>query len=158
MLPAASGLPLIKSTAKLGWRLVVEHCVSTFDADMPIDLVKKELRKDFDTFKDWMRKESGAKFKRVLRIEGPTPHIGYAPNHIQHGDAGGTREIARNLSADSTDTGKVDYRTYCVFEAREFINEIPTDLAVELFAKGRQGLRPLRDREWKQRGNAWSPR
>lgn len=136
----------------------MEHCVSTFDADMPDHLLKKALYEDFRTFVQWLNKESGANFRKLVRIEGPTPHIGYAPNRVQVGDRGGTREVARNLLADSSDTGKVDYRTYCLFDAPEFINEIPTDLAVDIFDKGRPGLRPLRDKEWQQRGNRWFPR
>jgi hypothetical protein len=158
MLTPASGLPLIKSVPSLGRRVEVRRGRSTVPSAMaPVDK-KRKVYEDLHIFIQWMAKEDKARFHKVLAIEGPFPHLEVKPNDVQHGDKGGQREVARSLAADTSNPEYEDYILVCEFDAPEYINEIPADLAAELFAKGRPGLRPLREREWKQEGTSWSPR
>lgn len=159
MLPAASGVPLIKSTPLLERMLVWRKGRSVVDVDMPDHLRKEHVRRDFETFVAWMRKEDGAEYVQgSVRVSGPYPYLKAREPDIQHGDAGGHRPVARNAQGD-VDQGKESYEIECLFRVVEAIQEVPTDLAIEMFGKGRAGLRPLRSNEWRAKGaNSWSPR
>jgi hypothetical protein len=115
----------------------------------------------YKVFCDWMWKEDRAYPIAGVkpRITGPIAHLDARPPDVQHGDAGGTRLVARNLLADASGNGKEDYVIEVLMSVPEYISEIPTDLATELWSQpgGRPGLRPLREQEWKQRGQQWLP-
>ena len=105
-----------------------------------------------------MAKEDGAHYRNETYLEGPIPHLEIHQNDVQVGDRGGTREVARNLAKDALGNGKEDYIIHALFDVPEYITELPTDLAVELFGNGRPGIRPLREREWRKQGDSWSQR
>lgn len=158
LLTARSGSPLIKSSAALGRRNEWRKGLSTVDADMPEDLRKKKVYQDFLVFRDWMKKEDGAHFLGKVKVSGPFPHFDPHEPDIQYGDSGGSRKVARSIERDTQNNGKEDYVIEALFNVPEYITELPTDLAVELFGNGRPGIRPLREREWRNRGTKWSPR
>ena len=76
-------------------------------------------------------------------IQGPLPHFAIKGPDVQYGDNGGSRPVARNLQEDLTGTGKEDYVIIASFWAREKIQELRTPLALDLFAQGRAGIRPI---------------
>lgn len=161
MLVPTPGVPLLRSTPSLGRMLEWRRGRSTVDAEMPESYRKEAVRRDTDIFIRWMEKEDGAHFRGQVRLEGPIPHLEVHQNDTQTGDAGGHREIARNLARDSLGNGKEDYIIWCLFDVPEGITEIPTDLAIDLFAKGKQNVRPLRTNDWRQqntRSLKWSRR
>ena len=148
MLSPASGLPLIKSTPSLGRMLVVRRGRSVVDADMPAGLREAQVKRDTEIFIKWMEKEDGARFRKLVSITGPTPHLEHRPPDVQVGDRGDSRLVARSLAQDISN-GKESYEIACLFDVPEGITEIPTDLAADLFRKGKPNLRPLRERDWK---------
>lgn len=158
MLAPSSGLPLIKSVPSLGRMLVWRKGQSVVDADMPEEMRKRHTYEDFLKFVAWMEKEDGARYRGEVRISGPFPHFEPHPNDVQIGDRGGTREVARSIVEDTSNNGKEDYIIEALFDVPEFINEVPTELAMDLLAKGESGIRPLREREWRREANRWSPR
>ena len=167
MLPPASGVPLLKTTASLGRRLewrkgrsrpIPQEWTTEGDPAYNQARVHAQLLGDLGIFIQWMEKEDRAHYRGKYYLEGPQAHFTPKPPDTQHGDAGGTRKVARNLMAD-TEAGLVDYIIWALFDVPEYITEIPTELAQELFLNGRPGLRPLRGREWERRGdNQWSRR
>ncbi|HSE43734.1 MAG TPA: hypothetical protein VLA89_00240 [Gemmatimonadales bacterium] len=122
---------------------------------------KERVRWGVNVFIDWMRKEDGAELiPNTLRVHGPFPHFEAHEPDTQYGDAGGKRKVARSIKNDMTE-GKEDYVIEAWFNCPEYIQEIPTDLAQQLFADPRResDIRPLRDREWRKDGDrTWSPR
>ena len=145
----AAGLPLIKNTVSLGRMLEWRRGRSVCDEDMPPELKERHILRDLDIFIKWMEKEDRAHFRGQWHREGPFPHTEFRPNDVQHGDRGGKREIARNLVGDSKDTGKEAWILWALFDVPEMIQEIPTTLAAELFSKGRENLRPYREKDWR---------
>lgn len=158
MLSPVAGVPLVKSVPSLGRMLVWRKGRSTVDVDMPEDLKKRHTYEDFRKFVLWMEKEDGAHYRGEVKIHGPFPHFEERPNDIQVGERGATREVARSIIEDTAPSGKEDYVIEALFDVPEMINEIPTDLAIELFGDGKGGIRPLRENEWKREANRWSPR
>lgn len=160
MVAPRAGAPLIKSVPSLGWMLVERKGTSTVPDDMPEELRKRHVYRDFLIFCEWMRKEDGAEYvEGTVRVEGPFPHFEPKEPDTQYGDNGAHRKVGRSIVADTSNTGKEDYKILAVFRVRERMQEIPTELALDLFDKGRPGLRPLRGREWRNTGvDKWLPR
>lgn len=155
----STGLPLIKSTVSLGRRLEWRKARDTVDEDMPEDLKKRHVYEGFLTFVKWMEKEDGAHYRDQVKVTGPFPHFEAKQPDIQVGDRGATRPVARRIDDDVGGNGKEDYIIEALFDCPEYINEIPTDLAVDLFGKGKPGLAPLRQNEWMKTGSdSWSPK
>lgn len=170
ILAPTAGLPLIKSAPSLGWRVEWRRGRSRpLDRDMPEGQRKREVLRDLQTFVAWMEKEDGAQWIKTaadgtpgIKLLGPFAHFEARKPDLQQGDAGGSREVARSVMRDTEpeDGGRVEYEIHCLFRVREAVTELPTSLALDLFSQpgGRPGIRPLRDREWRQRGPNWSPR
>lgn len=146
-----AGTPLIKSTVKTGWMLDTRRVRVPMDEDFPQERRKEFLRLAANQFIKEELKIDGAKYRGAMKVEGPFPHIEMHEPDTQVGDRGGKRLRARSLAKDTQDTGKVDYLLSATFIVPEYINEIPTDLATELFTQpgGRPGLSPLRANEWR---------
>jgi hypothetical protein len=154
------GLPLIKSTVNLGRRLEWRKARDTVETDMPDELKKRHVYQGFLFFKEWMEKEDRAHYiEGSVRVSGPFPHFNQQMQGVQVGENGATRPIGHRIEQDVGNNGKEDYIIEALFNVPEYINEISTDLAQELFGKGRPGLRPLREQEWRRTGkDAWSLR
>ena len=161
MLAPKSGLPLIKSVPSLGRRAEWRKGSIDVEVGMSEAQRKERIRWATGVFFDWMKKEDGAQYiPNTLRVHGPFPHFDPHEPDTQYGDAGGKRQIARKLSRDLPE-GKEDYVIEACFNCPEFIQEIPTELAQQLFADPRRqsDIRPLRSNEWKKDGaRTWSPR
>ena len=128
----------------MGWVKVRRKARFEVDADMPEDKRKAFGRQMFERFIKWMQAEDGAKWEgNHPTIEGPYPHFDAQEPDVQYGDNGGSRPVARNLQEDLTGTGKEDYVIIASFWAREKIQELRTPLALDLFAQGRAGIRPI---------------
>ena len=151
IVPPSPGLPLIKNTCSLGKHLMWRKGRSTIDEDAPEEVKKKHVLRDAQIFIEWMWKEDRAEFKGRMKVSGPFPHFEAKPPDVQVGDRGGTRLRARSIITDTAPSGKEDYIIEALFAVPEYVSEIPTDLAMELFGRpgGRPGLRPLREREWR---------
>lgn len=162
IVPAAAGFPLIRSTANLGWREEWRRGRSTWPCNggnghrPGCTSLKQHLSRDATIFILWMQKEDGAEFGGQVRYEKAMPHLEVRGNDRQYGDAGGHRDVARKLASDLDDE-RQDIVIRVLFRVREGIVEMPTDLAVELMGKGREGVRPLRGQEWQQRGGSYAP-
>lgn len=146
-----AGTPLIKSTVKTGWMLDRRQARAVVPREMPLERRKGELKKMADQFiKDEYRIDRSV-FRGNFKIEGPFPHFDPHEADIQKGSQGGTRPIARSLAKDTTDSEFEDYLLSATFICPEYINEIPTSLAMDLFTQpgGRPGLSPLRAKEWR---------
>jgi len=114
---------------------------------MPEELRKRHVKQAFEKFVQWMNKEDGAIWDgQWPEIQGPQPHFEIREPDVQYGDNGGSRTVARNLQEDLTGNGKEDYIIIASFWAREQITEVRTDVAQELFATGKAGVRPFRER------------
>lgn len=145
----AAGLPLIKTVPSLGRMLEWRRARSTVEEDMPEGRRKTKIKADAEIFIKWMEQEDGAHFRQEMRLEGPFPHLEARPADIQVGDRGGTRPRARNVQQDATGTGKEDYIIWALFDVPEYVQEIPTEVALDIFGKGaRPDLRPLRPKEF----------
>lgn len=164
--PAIPGVPLIKVAPSLGRMLETRRFLAGGGSNpaflIPVEWAqarkKEEVRRQAQIAIDWARKEDGANFRRIVRIEGPLAHFDPHENHVQYGDAGGKREVARQFIGDSTPEYE-DYRIYIEFDVPEGITELPTEMAAELMAKGNKNMRPLREAEWAKTGrNIWSQR
>ena len=161
MLTPVSGLPLIKSVPSLGRRAEWRKGRVEVETGMSKDQIKAKVKWGVEVFFDWMRKEDRAEYIRnTLRIEGPFPHFEAHEPDTQYGDAGGQRKIARSVARDLED-GKEDYVIVAQFNCPEAIQEIPTELAQQLFADPRRQshIKPLRERDWRKSGaRTWLPR
>ncbi len=159
MLAPTSGLPLIKSVPSLGWR--AEWRKANVDVEIGMSEAQRKARVKWgvEVFIQWMKKEDRAQLiPGTLRIHGPFPHFAPRQNDTQYGDNGAHRKVARNLETD-TNNGKEDYVIEAQFKCPEYISEIPTELAQELFANPahESSIKPLRDREWRKTGaRTWS--
>lgn len=150
--PSAGG-PLIKSTPNTGWMLEKRAASFTVDAEAVVTDKQKRHAENI-AMKQFIEEEArldGAKFfsKRPYQATWH-PAVNYQPPNIQKGDRGGQRPVARSLAQD-VDYSKMACRLEAWFIAPEYINEIPTSLAMELFTKpgGRPGLKPLREKDWR---------
>ena len=149
LLGPSPGLPLIKSVANLGRRLEWRKGRSVVDADMPEEQRKSHVYRDFGIFVEWMEKEDGAHYRNQVTLSGPFPHFEAKPNDVQIGDRGGRREVARNLQIDVGNNGKEDYIIEALFDVPEYVTEIPTAIAQDIFGT-RADLRPLRAKDWRE--------
>lgn len=146
------GIPLVKSTANLGRMLERRRVRVPVDAEMPQERRKTLLFKAARQFITEEGKRDRAEYRFGMEVHGPFPHFEPQSPDIQIGDRGGTRPRARSIADDtSAESGLVDYVLEATFSVPEYVNEIPTDLALELFSRpgGRPGLRPLRESEWR---------
>ena len=142
--PSLAGSPQIRSAPSMGWVKVRRKARFEVDDDMPEDKRKAFGLRMFERFVKWMQAEDGAKWDgQHPTIEGPYPHFDAREPDVQYGDNGGARPVARNLQEDLTGTGKEDYVIIASFWVREHIQELPTPLALDLFAQGRGGMRPV---------------
>lgn len=144
--PTAGG-PLIKSTPNLGWMLETRKGRVPLDMDFPNERRKAFLFSKARQFIEEERRIDGAVFMRgSMKVHGPFPHFDPHEADIQKGTDGVSRPVARSVEQDTSDNGMEDYVLEATFRVPEYINEIPTSLAKELFSKpgGRPGLRPLR--------------
>ena len=145
------GLPLIKSVPSLGRRLEWRKGRINVDADATPQVRKGRIKWAVERFVEWMGKEDRAypRYDIALPIiSGPYPHFNPKPPNTQIGDRGGKRKVARQVIQD-LDNGEQDYVIEVLFEVPEYITELPTDLAVELFSRGRPGIKPMREKEWR---------
>ena len=149
MLVPKSGLPLIKSTPSLGRMLEWRRGRSTYPSEISQGARRDHLLRDLGIFINWMEKEDGAHYRGKYYFDKPTPHFEPKPPDIQVGDRGGTRPVAHNLLRDASDPEREDTIIWALFDVPEAIQEIPTDLAIELFNEGKPNLRPLRERDWR---------
>ena len=148
----AAGTPLVRSTVNLGWMLEPRKVRVPMEEDFPM-----ERRKDFlfhcarQFIAEEYKLDRAVCLLKTMKIHGPFPHFDPHANDVQVGDRGGKREVARSLQQDTSGSGRIDYVLEAMFRAPEYINEIPTNLALDLFGRpgGRPGLRPLREREWR---------
>lgn len=145
-----SGRGLVKSTISTGWMLERRRVRVPLDADFP-----QERRKDFlfRAARQFIEEEyrlDRSVYRGGMRVHGPFPHFDPHEPDTQIGDRGGRRLRARSVVRDTTDNGKEDYVLEATFVVPEYISELPTDLALEMFPHqgARPGLRPLRAREW----------
>ena len=160
MLTQVSGLPLIKSVPSLGFRAEWRKANCDVEVGMSAGQRKARVKWGVDVFLNWMKKEGAEYIPNTLRVSGPFPHFDPHEPNTQYGDAGGKRKVARKLGDDLPE-GKEDYVIEAQFKVREAIQEIPTDLAQELFADpNRQShIKPLRERDWRKSGaRTWSQR
>ena len=145
--PSIAGSPQIRSVPGLGWVKVRRSGRATVDSDMPDELKKRHVKQAFEKFVGWMDREDGAIWDGTLpEIQGPLPHFAIHEPDVQYGDNGGSRPVARSVERDHTDTGKEDYIIIASFWTREKITEVRTSVAEELFATGKPGVRPLREK------------
>jgi hypothetical protein len=160
MLPPVSGLPLIRSVPSLGFRAEERKANCDVEVGMSPDQRKARVKWGVEVFLAWMKKEGAEYIHDTLRVEGPFPHFDPKEPNTQYGDAGGKRKVARKLGDDLPE-GKEDYVIIAMFKVREALQEIPTELAQQLFADpNRQShIKPLREREWRKSGaRTWSQR
>ncbi len=160
MLAPVSGLPLIKSVPSLGWRPEWRKANCDVEIGMSPAQRKARVKWGVDVFLSWMRKEGAEYITGTLKVEGPFPHFEAHEPDTQYGDNNAHRKVARSIVKDTTN-GKEDYVIEACFKVREEIQEIPTELAQQLFADPRRvsNIKPLRDREWRTTGDrTWSPR
>lgn len=145
------GAPLVRSTPELGVMLDRRRVRVPVPADLPMERRKEYLRKAKDQFISEEYRIDRAVYVGGMRLEAPTPHFDPHEPDTQVGDRGGTRPVARHLVDDISADETVDYHLSAVFAGPEYVSEIPTALATELFTQpgGRQGLRPLRGNEWR---------
>lgn len=145
--PSLAGSAQIRSVPGMGWVKVRRKSRFEVDADMPDDARKAFGRQMFERFILWMKAEDGAVWDgQMPEITGPVPHFEARTPDVQYGDNGGSRPIARNLQEDLTGNGKEDYYIYASFWVRERITEVRTPVAQDLFAAGKAGVRPFRER------------
>jgi hypothetical protein len=148
--PTAGG-PLIKRTVDLGWMKERRKVRVPMDDDFPQDRRKEFLRKMAQQFIDEETRIDGARYSGGMEIQGPFPHFDPHEADTQVGDRGATRPVSRSIKDDTSENGKEDYVLEALFIVPEYVNEIPTSLAMDLFTKpgGRPGLRPLREKDWR---------
>ena len=165
MLTPAAGLPLIKRTPTLGRMLEWRRGRSTYPKEYTEGQRKAHLLHDLDIFIKWMEKEDRAHYRGTYYFDKPSIHFEPRGPDTQYGDKDergirASRKVARQLSKDAPlESDYEDTLIWALFDVPEYITELPTDLALDLFAKGRPDLRPLREREWRNEGeNRWSPR
>lgn len=142
--PSLAGSAQIRSVPTLGLLKVRRRGTATVEADMPEFLRRKHLKQAFEKFVSWMKREDGAEWDGALpELKGPFPHFAIKEPDVQYGDNGASRPIARNVQEDLTGSGKEDYHIIASFWVREQITEVRTAVAQELFATGKQGVRPI---------------
>jgi len=142
------GGPLVRSVPSLGWQKVRIKATIPVDADMPTERRKDYLYRATQQF---IREEEhlrGVRFAGEIELKGPRPHLDVHPPDVQVGDRGGTRLKARSIAADASDNGKEAYDIWGTFWIREYIAEIRTDLAEDMFRKRVPGVRPTRARDY----------
>ena len=145
--PSLAGNPQIRSVPTLGWVKVERKARFEVDDDMPEDKRKAYGFEMFERFVKWMKAEDGAKWDgQMPRIEGPFPHFNAQEPDMQYGENGASRPVARNVQEDLTGTGKEDYVIFASFWVQEKIQEVSTPVAQDLFATGKAGVRPFRER------------
>jgi hypothetical protein len=132
----------------LGWQRVRIKATIPVDADMPKEKRKRYLYRATQQFIREEEKLRGARFAGDIELSGPRRHLEVRPPDIQVGDRGDTRPRARSMLADSTDNGKEAYDIWGTFWVREQIQEVRTDVALDLFKEGRPGVRPMRARDF----------
>lgn len=147
----STGLPLIKRTVELGWMLERRKVRVPMDSSIPVERRKAILFRSARQFIEEEARLDRAQYRGGMEVHGPFPHFEPRENREQVGDRGGRRPLANDVREDTGDLSKVDYVLEAVFAVRESIAEVPTALATEMFTQpgGRPGLRPLRDREWR---------
>ena len=145
--PSLGGSAQIRSVPSLGRVKVRRSGRATVDSDMPDELRKRHVKQAFEKFVQWMNAEDGAVWDGTRpEIQGPLPHFAIKEPDVQYGDNGASRPIARNLQEDLTGSGKEDYIIIASFWAREQFTELRTSVAEDLFATGKAGVRPFRER------------
>lgn len=142
IVPAAPGLPLIRSTPNLELRLVRLKGTIDVEEGLASETTKKAVYHGFKRFVEWMGKE-GHEYKGGLEITGPFPHMDYKGPDTQVGDRGATRPVARQVEQDLGNNGKLDYVIEGNFLVRETIQEVPTSVARDVI--GKRGIRAMRD-------------
>ncbi len=151
-----AGTPLIKRTVDLGWMVERRKARVPMEQDFPHDRRKDVLFQKAEQFIEEELRLDGARYHGGMQIHGPFRHFDpHAPDE-QVGDRGGKRPVARSVETDTAENGQEDYVLEADFIVPEYVNEIPTSLAMNLFARpgGRPGLRPLRERDWE---GLWTP-
>ena len=142
--PSLAHSPQIRSVPSMAWVKVRRKARFEVDDDMPDEKRKAYGKEMFERFVKWMKAEDGAEWDgQMPTIEGPYPHFDVKEPDVQRGDNGATRPVARSVQEDLTGTGKEDYVIFASFWVRERIQELPTPLALDLFDKGRPGVRPV---------------
>ncbi len=126
---------------------------STYPSDITEGARREHLLRDLAKFIAWMEKEDGARYRGKFFFDKPSAHFDPKPPDIQVGDRGGKRPVARNVMKDASNPDLEDTIIWALFDVPEGITEIPTDLAAELFAKGKKNMRPLRPNDWKGKYN-----
>lgn len=139
----AVGTPLVRSTSNLGWQLVRIKGTVDVESDLKPETKKKRVYWGFKRFKEWMEKE-GHQYKGNLVIHGPFPHMDFKEPSIQRGDRGGERMIARSIADDLHNNGKEDYVLEAHFLVREYVQEVPSDVALNVI--GQRGIRAADER------------
>ena len=147
VIPTPGG-PLIRSVPSLGWQKVRIKATIPVDADMPEERRKDYLYRATQQFIREEEKLRGVRFAGGIELKGPRPHFEPRSPDTQVGDGGVTRLKARNLLADATENGKEAYDIWGSFWIREWIQEVRSDIAVDMFKKGSPGIRPLRARDF----------
>lgn len=142
LVPAKPGLPLIRSVPDLGRQLVRIKATIDVEADLPDETKKKRVFWGAKRFIEWMRKE-GHEFQGGMTLHGPFPHMDFREPDVQTGDLGDTRLSARSIKDDLSDNGKEDYVWEGVFSTREYIQEVPADVAQQVI--GQRGIRALKE-------------
>ena len=158
MLRPKGGLPLIKSTANLGWQPEWRTVICTYPVGIQPGRLEEELKQDIIKAAEWQNKDDGARFLGRVKRWPPQAHVEFRGPDTQYGDDGVHRKVARQAIRD-TDPEKFDIKLEMLFAVRESIQEISTELAQQLFADPRRksDIRPLRDNDWHKEGpTTWS--
>ena len=141
LLPVKSGFPLIRSTPNLGWQAVRIRGRIDVEKSLKPETKKKRLYWGFQRFVTWMESE-GHKYKGGLSITGPYPHADLKEPDTQVGDRGGRRSVARNLKEDVGQDDLEDYVIEATFLAKERVQLVDMDVALQV--EGKRGIRLAR--------------
>lgn len=128
----------------MGWQRVLIKATIDVESSLKDATKKKRVYWAAKRFIEWMRKE-GHQFQGKMLLHGPFPHMEFKQPDIQVGDLGDTRPRARSIKEDLSDNGKEDYVWEGVFLTREKIQELPTDIAIDV--DGKRGIRTVRPLE-----------
>jgi len=142
------GGPLIRSVPDLGWQKVRIKATIPVDADMPEEKRKDYLYRATQQFIREEEKLRGVRFAGDIELKGPRLHLDPHPPDVQVGERGATRLRARSLLADSSNNGKEAYDIWGSFWIREWIQEVRSDIALDMFKKRTPGVRPTRVRDF----------
>lgn len=134
IVPASPGLPLIRSTSNLDWQLVRLKGTIDVEEGLKPETARKRVYWGWQRFVTWMEKE-GHQYKGGLTITGPFPHMDYHQPDTQVGDRGDKRPVAREISRDLGNNGKLDYTIEANFLVKETLREIPTSIAKDVIGK-----------------------